>query len=125
MNLRNTHKLPGMLRLFTAVLIILMLPQLQVSYALNGQREICGNGIDDNGNGVVDENNSLDFDGSDDYVQVNNSAAMNLTTALTIEAWVKPTNYAGSDSRTIVMKGVYGWGLSLEGADGTTQNGKL
>jgi len=36
--------------------------------------------------------NSLDFDGTDDYVNVGNDASFNVGNTLTIEAWVKPAN---------------------------------
>src|SRR5688572_21747676 len=45
---------------------------------------------------------ALTFDGSNDIVNIADSAALDLTTGMTIEAWVRPT--VGSNWRTIVMK---------------------
>ncbi len=55
-----------------------------------GAIEICGNFIDDNCNGQIDENNSLSFDGNNDFVSL---ASTGLTSAndFTMEAWVFPT----------------------------------
>jgi Concanavalin A-like lectin/glucanases superfamily/Putative metal-binding motif len=55
-----------------------------------GAIEICGNFIDDNCNGQIDENNSLSFDGNNDFVSLSSTG---LTTAndFTMEAWVYPT----------------------------------
>ncbi len=55
---------------------------------------------------------ALDFDGSNDFVSTPNSAALHPTTALTMEAWVKPTgggNYAriaDTSEATLISK----WG---------------
>jgi hypothetical protein len=45
-------------------------------------------GITQNSNGVVDGADS--FDGDADYINCGTSASLNITTAITIEAWVKP-----------------------------------
>jgi hypothetical protein len=41
--------------------------------------------------------NTLDYDGSNDYVQVNDNSTLDITASLTIEAWIKAdsweTNY--------------------------------
>jgi len=39
--------------------------------------------------------NALDFDGTDDYVNVGNDTSFNVGNTLTIEAWVKPDNLSG------------------------------
>ncbi|MCK4641104.1 MAG: T9SS type A sorting domain-containing protein [Candidatus Marinimicrobia bacterium] len=39
--------------------------------------------------------NALDFDGSNDYVNVGSDASFNVGNTLTIEAWVKPSNLSG------------------------------
>jgi glucose/arabinose dehydrogenase len=44
----------------------------------------------------------LSFDGIDDWVTVADAAALDLTTGMTIEAWVRPTALGGW--RTVVMK---------------------
>ncbi|PYS23626.1 MAG: hypothetical protein DMF72_08740 [Acidobacteria bacterium] len=57
---------------------------------------------DANGTGTITNDDfplgaALDFDGVDDYVSVPNNAALHPTTAITMEAWVKPMgggNYA-------------------------------
>jgi glucose/arabinose dehydrogenase len=53
---------------------------------------------------------ALTFDGVNDHVRVNDTAALRLTTSLTAEAWVKPT--AASGHRHIVGKN--NWELSIE-----------
>lgn len=67
---------------------------------------------------------SLEFDGND-QIRTNHSSSLNLSSngELTIEAWVKLDNFS-SDSRTILMKGSYGWALAIEGASGAN-NGKI
>lgn len=47
--------------------------------------------------------NALVFDGVNDYVSVDSSASLNITNAITLEAWVKP-NFLHSDLRTAVAK---------------------
>jgi len=48
---------------------------------------------------------ALEFDGVDDYVKVPGSASLNITDAITIEAWVKPKgNYSDLEFPTIVRK---------------------
>ncbi len=69
-------------------------------------------------------NNSLYFNGSS-IVTVNHNPLLNFTNAITIEAWIKPSNFGGADSRTILMKGNYGWGLALEDGYPPSESGKL
>ncbi len=45
---------------------------------------------------------ALNFDGSNDYVSVNDSSSLDLTNKMTLEAWVRPT--ANSGWRTVMMK---------------------
>lgn len=45
---------------------------------------------------------ALAFDGSNDYVSVNDSSSLDLTNKMTLEAWVRPT--ATSGWRTVLMK---------------------
>ena len=81
------------------------------------------NGVEDrsgNGNtGVINGQTStttapgtigqaLEFDGSDDYVDVGSDTALNLTSDLTIAAWVKPTDNGASDYG-IVARGGGNW----------------
>ncbi len=43
----------------------------------------------------VDGGGSLNFDGIDDYVNVGNASTVNITGAITIEVWLKPTSVDG------------------------------
>ena len=51
---------------------------------------------------VISQNNSLDFDGDDDYIELNNDSELQLSSG-TFEAWVK-TSGAGNSFRAIVIK---------------------
>ncbi|PBQ34389.1 hypothetical protein CNR22_22290 [Sphingobacteriaceae bacterium] len=56
---------------------------------------------------------ALDFDGTDDFVGAPNSSTLMLTTALSLEAWVKPTNISGvqyvvSKGTNDMLNGQYG-----------------
>ena len=63
--------------------------------------EICGNGIDDNCNGIVDESTlSLGFDGVDDQVTCNNTAGNFSTGNFTIEMRIKTT----ATSKALISK---------------------
>jgi hypothetical protein len=46
--------------------------------------------------------NALSFDGVNDWVTVNSSSLLNLTTAMTVEAWVFPTTATGK--RNVLIK---------------------
>jgi hypothetical protein len=59
--------------------------------------------------------NALAFDGSDDELSVPHAAAFNITTAITIEAWVR-TTYTGE--QYITTKANDSWYLALEGGAG-------
>ncbi|MEL6719491.1 MAG: LamG-like jellyroll fold domain-containing protein, partial [Bacteroidota bacterium] len=55
-------------------------------------KEICGNNIDENGNGVIDEPNlALSFDGGDDEVNLGNSLGNFNTDDFTIEMRIRTT----------------------------------
>lgn len=41
---------------------------------------------------------ALQFDGEDDYVEIGKSASLDLTSAVTVEAWIHPDHLLGSDS---------------------------
>jgi hypothetical protein len=64
--------------------------------------------------------NALSFDGANDYATIADAASLDLTTALTMEAWVRPTS--STSWRTILLK-EYGGDLaySLYGASGTNR----
>jgi hypothetical protein len=69
----------------------------------------------DSGNG-----GSIVFDGSNDNVNCGNSSTLNLTTALTINAWINPVGFGGSNIGRIVNKwtvsGGAGFALLLDNA---------
>jgi len=50
---------------------------------------------------------ALDFDGSDDYVDCGNDASLNITSAITLEAWVKFADLTQS-KKSIISKSQYG-----------------
>jgi|GEM_PF-1610626 len=54
--------------------------------------------------GIVSSNNALALDGVNDFVQVQSSSSINLTTEWTIEGWFNPSGLAGY--RALVSKGV-------------------
>jgi hypothetical protein len=65
--------------------------------------------IEDNGAGYV-----LDFDGTDDYVNCGNNSSVQIAgTAITMEAWIKPTKAAGTMS-IIKKTGIIGGGTGYE-----------
>jgi hypothetical protein len=47
---------------------------------------------------------ALNFDGSNDYVDIGDINSIDNATALTVEAWIKPTTVTGSTVRTITSK---------------------
>jgi len=51
---------------------------------------------------VHSQNSGLDFDGSNDYVTVSNSSSLQISTDITLEAWVKLDNLSGS--KIIIVK---------------------
>jgi fibronectin type 3 domain-containing protein len=74
---------------------------------------------------------ALSFDGSNDFVLVNHSASLNLTNAMTLEAWVYPTSAAGG-WHAIIQKEVdayflhsSGTGAPLDPTAGGTFSGQL
>ena len=70
--------------------------------------DIC-DGIDNNCNGELDDNHSLNFDGQNDYVQMND---FNLGTSdFTVEAWVLPEANGNFviGNRTVESTGAGNW----------------
>ncbi|GAB3586762.1 LamG-like jellyroll fold domain-containing protein [Hymenobacter daeguensis] len=63
--------------------------------------------------------NALAFDGTDDYVTIPHNNAFNLTTAISLEAWVRTTSTA---EQYITTKTENSWYLAVNGAG--TQAGK-
>ena len=58
--------------------------------------------------------NAISFNGTNATVNIPHSASLNLTTGLTLEAWVKPTTLSTGDWNTVIFKerpGYYGWGI--------------
>ena len=53
---------------------------------------------------------AFSFDGTDDYVTVPDSTSMDLTTAFTIGAWIRVSNFTNQHA-TIIAKGDYTWRL--------------
>jgi chitodextrinase len=60
---------------------------------------------------------ALSFNGSGNRVRVNSSASLNLTTAMTLEAWIRPTA-SQSGWRTIMQKEVDAWFLNASNSSG-------
>jgi type II secretory pathway pseudopilin PulG len=50
-------------------------------------------------------NNGLDFDGSNDYVNCGNNASLNITSNITVAAWVKTRDCGNSQHNPYVVKG--------------------
>lgn len=49
-------------------------------------------------------NSAISFDGTDDYISVNDSSLLNITSDITLEAWAYPTSLT-SANKTVVFKG--------------------
>ncbi len=65
-----------------------------------------------------DTNTAAGFNGTTDTVQVSNAASLNPTSALSIEAWVKPAALPGSANYVLRKDGQYG--LYVRGSGGLT-----
>jgi len=67
----------------------------------------------------IGQNNSLNFDGTDDYVSLGNNFGFDNTDIFTIEAWVKLNT--GADFQQIISKldaDFTGWGLQIRPSSG-------
>ena len=66
----------------------------------------------------VDPRNAIDYDGSDDYVEIPNDSSLNLDDNGTMEAWIYPESFTAGAG--IVFKGsssvAYGFGLGGQGS---------
>jgi hypothetical protein len=62
---------------------------------------------------------ALSFDGTDDYVQVSDSPTLQVTDALTMEAWMNLTPRADGNDQSLLMKGAYDWYLGVWGTERT------
>jgi len=80
-----------------------------------GVSEIIGDGIDNNCNGFVDENNALRFDGVNDYVSVGSIGIPSINTR---EFWLKPNNLAGSSNQYLMDFGGNNYWVQLYDVDG-------
>ncbi len=56
---------------------------------------------------AVDDKQSLDFDGIDDYVSIANSPSLIMTNTMTMEAWINPDTSANSNRMIINKEGEY------------------
>ncbi|HEG43747.1 MAG TPA: hypothetical protein ENH94_06845 [Phycisphaerales bacterium] len=76
--------------------------------------DLSGNGSTATINGATwTGQNELNFDGLNDYVNCGNSAALNLTSNLTISAWINPRTFGQANYARIVDKGTSSTGFSL------------
>jgi len=60
--------------------------------------------------------NCLIFDGNDDYIEFPESSSLNVTNAITMEAWVKLTS-GGSDSWYDIIRRKYGYEMSIQNSN--------
>lgn len=84
-------------------------------------KDSTSNGNDGTTNGSMDSTDlvdgkigkALDFDGSNDYIDCGNNTSLQMTSAISVEAWIYPT--ATNDSwDKAVSKGENTWGLELK-----------
>jgi hypothetical protein len=71
-------------------------------------------------------NTACTFDGVNDFINVYNSASLGLTTAVTLEAWIKPTTLPAAGSVRAIVSKLGSYSLQLDGPlleFGLTQNG--
>ncbi|MFH1789705.1 MAG: LamG domain-containing protein [bacterium] len=68
---------------------------------------------------VGKSNNAVFFDGKDDYIEIADSVSLNPTSAVTVEAWIKPEMIASSSFHQIIVSKKYNYGLSI------TNDGRL
>ena len=85
-------------------------------------------------NGLFSQNYALEFDGSNDYIQVTDDNALDISSSLTISAWIYPTAIANKDgiiSKRTSTENSGDWAFRLTGAaklkfliwDGDASNG--
>ena len=70
---------------------------------------------DDDDDDTIPTNYALDFDGADDYVVVPDNPSLNVTTAMTVEAWVNIEYWDPDDFHNIVSHydSAAGWNLRI------------
>ena len=66
---------------------------------------------------------ALSFDGVNDWVTVADSASLDLTSAMTLEAWVNPSSVNGWETVAIKERGTNALAYGLYAADGTAAQG--
>jgi hypothetical protein len=67
--------------------------------------------------GGVSGGGALQFDGVDDYVEVADDSSLNLTDAITVEAWIKPVSVVGTHSLFIDKDYSSAWALNFNVGD--------
>jgi hypothetical protein len=67
--------------------------------------------------------NALSFDGVDDWVTVPDSAALDLTTGMTLQAWVRPNVIDGWETVLMKQRGAGDFSYALYSEDGAAQPG--
>ncbi len=72
-------------------------------------------------------NNALSFDGTDDHVDVPEDATLNLTTPLSLEAWIRPSVFPthGSDYKNVINRRPNSGGYQVELLYSGTTNGRI
>ena len=70
-------------------------------------------------NNLFAQDYALDFDGTNDQIQIAYNSSLDVSDQVTIEAWVKPSH---TDWQTIWMKGTYGYGFALTGSSTSCQS---
>jgi hypothetical protein len=66
---------------------------------------------------------ALQFDGVDDFVTVPDSAALDLTTGMTLSAWVNPTDFNGWETIVLKERGLGAMSYALYAQDGGVARG--
>lgn len=93
---------------------------LRASDGTRNDDEVITVTVTDN-NQVNVHDGALQLDGSGDYIQVASNAALQLTNAITLEAWVnvsrKDTTGSSSSDQTIIAKGHHNYLLNIFGPD--------
>ncbi|MBD3321229.1 MAG: hypothetical protein GF350_09060, partial [Chitinivibrionales bacterium] len=84
--------------------------------------------------GYAQQGNSLALDGGDDYVRIPHSASLDITTAITMAAWVNISNYleyapvlfkGGNDDPNALTSGGNSYGIIQSGTRKGTASGRL
>ena len=65
--------------------------------------------------------NALSFNGTNSWVTINNSSSLNLTSGMTLEAWVKPTAASSAWTAVMLKERTGGLDYALYATDGANQ----